>query len=359
MCLLILLFLFVFEPSLGVERAFLVFMFDAYIKDNKDNIILKLNPKLAPIKAAILPLVKKDNTLTKTAKEIHSKLKTEWNTTYDETGSVGRRYARNDEIGTPYCITVDPQTEKDKKVTIRNRDNGEQKRIKITELKDTLRKLINQEIQFEKIINIKHNNSYISEITYIKTMANKTTPITLTDDRINLNKETIIGFDGKTYDGEHHSESTINLKSLEIQTLDVTVGETYKIIANAILHKADLAAICPVIPDDIERKRGILYNGSIAIYGPKVFMKKGVVAEDYGLLVNGRIWLARPEQENQLTLKEIILGTKPRPQRIKKIIKEYESQDKAKRERAEHNRHFSHGAGRELQKYTDGWRNRD
>jgi len=139
------------EPSLGVERAFLVFMFDAYTKGDKDNIILKLNPKLSPVKAAILPLVKKDDQLVKTAKEIHNELKTEWNVTYDETGSVGRRYARNDEIGTPYCLTIDSESEKDKKITIRNRDNGKQKRIAITDIKDTIRKLINNETQFDKL----------------------------------------------------------------------------------------------------------------------------------------------------------------------------------------------------------------
>jgi len=139
------------EPSLGVERAFLVFMFDAYTKGDKDNIILKLNPKLSPVKAAILPLVKKDDQLVKTAKEIHNELKTEWNVTYDETGSVGRRYARNDEIGTPYCLTIDSESEKDKKITIRNRDNGKQKRIAITDIKDTIRKLINNETQIDKL----------------------------------------------------------------------------------------------------------------------------------------------------------------------------------------------------------------
>ena len=139
------------EPSLGVERAFLVFLFDAYTKGEKGNIILKLNPKLAPIKAAILPLVKKDKQLVKTAKEIYNELKTEWNISYDDSGSIGRRYARNDEIGTPYCLTIDSDSIKDKKVTIRNRDNGEQKRIAITDIKDTIRKLINNEVQFEKL----------------------------------------------------------------------------------------------------------------------------------------------------------------------------------------------------------------
>jgi len=139
------------EPSLGVERAFLVFLFDAYSENDKGEVILKLNPKLAPIKAAILPLVKKDEKLVEKAKEIHTLLKTEWNTTYDESGSIGRRYARNDEIGTPYCIVTDGQTTEDNTATIRNRDNGEQKRVKIENIKDLVRKLINSEIRFEEL----------------------------------------------------------------------------------------------------------------------------------------------------------------------------------------------------------------
>ena len=139
------------EPSLGVERALLVFMFDAYTENKTDSIILKLNPKLSPIKAAILPLVKKDQILVQIAREIFNKLKTEWNISYDESGSIGRRYARNDEIGTPYCITIDGDSSKDGTVTIRNRDNSEQKRIKTNEVKDTLRKLINNEIKFDKL----------------------------------------------------------------------------------------------------------------------------------------------------------------------------------------------------------------
>ncbi len=139
------------EPSLGVERAFLVFMLDAYSIGEKENIILKLNPKLAPTKVAILPLVKKDAVLIKIAKQIYGELKKEWNIGYDELGSIGRRYARNDEIGTPFCITIDGDSEKNQDVTIRNRDNGEQKRIKIEEVKDIIRKLILKEIEFENL----------------------------------------------------------------------------------------------------------------------------------------------------------------------------------------------------------------
>jgi glycyl-tRNA synthetase len=139
------------EPSLGLERAFLVFMFDAYSENEKGNVVLKLSPKLAPVKVAIFPLVKKDVALVKVAKEIYNELKQEWNVSYDESGSVGKRYARNDEIGTPFCITVDPESSEDKKVTIRNRDTGEQKRIDIENIKDTIRKLISNELRFENL----------------------------------------------------------------------------------------------------------------------------------------------------------------------------------------------------------------
>ncbi|HUS50337.1 MAG TPA: glycine--tRNA ligase, partial [Candidatus Paceibacterota bacterium] len=138
------------EPSLGVERAFLVFMFDSYFYDSKkDNVVLKLHPKLAPIKVAVFPIVKKKD-FEKISEKIVSDLKTEWNVIYDKSGSIGRRYARNDEIGTPYCITIDGESLKNKDVTIRDRNTTKQIRIKISELQDTLRKLISKEIEFEK-----------------------------------------------------------------------------------------------------------------------------------------------------------------------------------------------------------------
>ncbi|MCK5449521.1 glycine--tRNA ligase [Candidatus Pacearchaeota archaeon] len=139
------------EPSLGVERAFLVFMLDAYSVGEKGNVVLKLNPKLAPIKVAVFPLVKKDEKLVEQAREICRNLREEWNVVYDESGSVGRRYARNDEVGTPFCITVDGDSGKKKDVTIRNRDDGEQRRVKIKDLKDVLRGLISGEVLFSSL----------------------------------------------------------------------------------------------------------------------------------------------------------------------------------------------------------------
>ncbi|MBW2992345.1 glycine--tRNA ligase [Candidatus Woesearchaeota archaeon] len=135
------------EPSQGVDRAFLVFMFDAY-EDNKErgNIILHLDPKLAPVKVGIFPLI---NKLNNKAMKIYNKLKDEFTCQFDKSGSIGRRYARADEIGIPYCITID--FEEDRCATIRDRETTEQKRVKITKLKETITKLLNKEIEFKDI----------------------------------------------------------------------------------------------------------------------------------------------------------------------------------------------------------------
>tara|TARA_Y100000310_G_scaffold328628_1_gene397062 strand:+ start:95 stop:1828 length:1734 start_codon:yes stop_codon:yes gene_type:complete len=130
------------EPSLGVGRAFLVFMFDSFYKNEKGETVLKLNPKLSPIKAAVFPLVKNDKELVKIAEEVYEDLKQEWNVIYDASGSVGRRYARNDEAGTPFCITIDSDSIIRQDVTIRDRNTTKQIRVKIKDLKDVLRGLV-------------------------------------------------------------------------------------------------------------------------------------------------------------------------------------------------------------------------
>ena len=114
------------------------------------SVILKLNPKLAPIKAAIFPIVKQPK-FEKIAEDIVKDLKKEWNVIYDKSGSIGRRYARNDEVGTPYCITIDENSLKNKSITIRFRDTTKQIRVKISELKNILKKLINCEIEFADV----------------------------------------------------------------------------------------------------------------------------------------------------------------------------------------------------------------
>ena len=138
----------VIEPTFGMERVFLAVLTKAFYYDKeRDNIVLKFPAKLAPVKAAIFPIVK-DEKMIEISKKIYDNLKKEFNVVYDESGSVGRRYSRNDEIGTPFCITIDGDSFKEKDVTIRDRDTTKQIRVKISELKNILRKLINEEINF-------------------------------------------------------------------------------------------------------------------------------------------------------------------------------------------------------------------
>ena len=138
------------EPSAGADRAALAFICEAYTEDKQpdengkmqERIVMKFHPRLAPIKAAVLPLVKKDG-MPEVAKEIYLDLKKNFKVFYDEKQAVGRRYRRQDEAGTPYCITVDGQTLEDKTVTIRERDSTEQTRIKIDECEQVIRERMN------------------------------------------------------------------------------------------------------------------------------------------------------------------------------------------------------------------------
>ena len=139
----------VIEPTFGMERIFLAILTKAYSENEKGEIVLNLHPKLAPIKAAIFPIVKRKE-LEDIAKNIFNDLKKEWNIIYDKSGSIGRRYARNDEIGTPYCITIDEDSIKNKNITLRDRNTTKQIQIKISQVKDLFRRLINNEIKFEE-----------------------------------------------------------------------------------------------------------------------------------------------------------------------------------------------------------------
>ena len=125
------------EPSLGADRVLLAFLCNSYdeeeIAEGDTRVVLHLHPALAPFKAAVLPLSKK---LSEKATEVHRKLSKSFMCDYDEAGSIGKRYRREDEIGTPYCITVDFDTLEDESVTIRDRDTMEQERIKIEDLKE-------------------------------------------------------------------------------------------------------------------------------------------------------------------------------------------------------------------------------
>ncbi len=131
---------YIIEPSAGVDRSVLAFLVDAYDEEaDKDDIrvVLRLHPALAPIKAAILPLSRREP-LVKVAKELYADLRQCWMVSYDDAQSIGRRYRRQDEIGTPYCITIDFESLEDKQVTIRERDSMKQIRIPISELSKTL-----------------------------------------------------------------------------------------------------------------------------------------------------------------------------------------------------------------------------
>lgn len=123
------------EPSLGVERALLAFLCDAYneekLDDGETRIVLKLHPALAPYKVAVLPLQKK---LSEKAEEVYMSLSKKFMSTYDETGSIGKRYRRQDEIGTPYCLTVDFESLENDTVTIRDRDTMQQVRLHVSEV---------------------------------------------------------------------------------------------------------------------------------------------------------------------------------------------------------------------------------
>lgn len=131
---------YVIEPSLGADRVALAFLCDAYDeevvgqdKNGKDDVrtVLRLHPALAPFKVAVLPLSKK---LSEQAMDVWQGLSKHFSADFDEAGSIGKRYRREDEIGTPYCVTVDFETEQDGCVTVRNRDTMEQERVKIDDL---------------------------------------------------------------------------------------------------------------------------------------------------------------------------------------------------------------------------------
>src|SRR6185369_70825 len=137
---------YVIEPSAGADRATLAFLTDAYDEDvaqNETRVVLRLHPKLAPIKAAVLPLVKKDG-MPERADKIHQDLKKRWAVSYDESAAIGKRYRRMDEVGTPLCITIDNETLTETGVTVRERDSMKQERIAEDKLVEYLEAQINR-----------------------------------------------------------------------------------------------------------------------------------------------------------------------------------------------------------------------
>ena len=146
---------YVIETSIGVDRMFLSIMSAAYCEEQLDGgdsrVVLKLPPVLAPVKAAILPLVKKDG-LPEKAREIMDALKFDFRCVYDEKDSIGKRYRRQDAVGTPFCITVDHDTFTDNCVTIRHRDTMQQERVSIDRLHDLIDREVNMKNLFRKIM---------------------------------------------------------------------------------------------------------------------------------------------------------------------------------------------------------------
>jgi len=137
----------VIEPSAGADRATLAFLCEAYTEDEQPDengkmqkrTVMRFHPRLAPIKAAVFPLVKKDG-MPEMARKIYAELKCNFNVFYDEKGAIGRRYRRQDEAGTPYCITVDGQSLEDQSVTIRDRDSLQQTRVGVDQVVEEIRK---------------------------------------------------------------------------------------------------------------------------------------------------------------------------------------------------------------------------
>jgi glycyl-tRNA synthetase len=136
----------VIEPAVGIDRILITLLLDAYDEDvinNEPRVVLRLHPNVAPVQVAVVPLSKKED-LIKVAREVQVSLRGQFRVEYDQTGGhIGRRYRRQDEIGTPFCITVDFDTLEDKAVTIRQRDSTQQERVPIASLSERVNELVN------------------------------------------------------------------------------------------------------------------------------------------------------------------------------------------------------------------------
>ncbi|MDG4951425.1 glycine--tRNA ligase [Weeksellaceae bacterium KMM 9724] len=146
---------YVVETSIGLDRLFLAIVSNSLkeekLEDGSERIVMKLPPALAPVKAAILPLMKKDG-MPEVGERIVNELKLDYNVEYDDKDSIGKRYRRHDAIGTPFCITIDHDTLKDDTVTIRERDSMEQRRVKISELNDIMKNEVSMNALLKKLI---------------------------------------------------------------------------------------------------------------------------------------------------------------------------------------------------------------
>jgi len=131
----------VIEPAAGLNRSMLAFLCDAYDEEvvaDRERTVLRLHPLIAPVKAAVLPLIPRDAAITEKARALYEQLRRTVAVEYDDGGQIGRRYRRQDEIGTPWALTVDEQTLEDDTVTIRDRDSLAQDRIPIGGARDVL-----------------------------------------------------------------------------------------------------------------------------------------------------------------------------------------------------------------------------
>jgi glycyl-tRNA synthetase len=142
---------YVIEPAAGADRSTLAFLVDAYHEEEvkgEKRVVLRFNPEIAPAKIAVLPLLKKNDRIVETAKRLTADLRKGWFTVYDDTASIGRLYRRQDEVGTPFCVTVDVQTvgddksPADDKVTIRDRDTMQQIRVELSSVETVMAKLM-------------------------------------------------------------------------------------------------------------------------------------------------------------------------------------------------------------------------
>ncbi len=139
---------YIIETSGGVDRTFLFVLLDSYREEEvkgEKRVFLKFRPDIAPVKVAIFPLLKNKEKLVKKSRDIYNSLKKEFNVEYDETGSIGRRYRRQDEIGTPLCITVDFDSLEDNTVTLRDRDSMKQIRVKVNNLQEIIQNILKGE----------------------------------------------------------------------------------------------------------------------------------------------------------------------------------------------------------------------
>src|SRR5581483_3518425 len=129
----------VIEPAVGIDRMLLMILADAY-REIDGRTVLSIKPSLAPVQIAVFPLLSNKENLIEKARDVHTLLKNDFVVAWDDRGNIGKRYLYQDEVGTPFCITIDFDTLEDDTVTVRNRDSAKQVRVPIADLRDYLKK---------------------------------------------------------------------------------------------------------------------------------------------------------------------------------------------------------------------------